>query len=69
MVTGIGGDPQICHMAELDMMVGKKKYKIEVGFLSGLIENGHGLLGQKGFFDLFKITFDNKKQKIMLVKN
>lgn len=41
----------------------------EVAFMLNLSKNGHGLLGQNGFFDLFKISFDKKKEEIELKEN
>ena len=31
---------------------------VEVGFMPSLSKTGHGLLGQYGFFDLYRVTFD-----------
>jgi len=39
---------------------------VPVGFMPELSKTGHGLLGQYGFFNLFKIQFDLPKGEIDL---
>jgi hypothetical protein len=42
---------------------------VKVGFMPSLSKNGHGLLGQYGFFDLYSIKFDLLKGEIELKEN
>src|SRR4051812_5350719 len=39
---------------------------VRVGFMPSLSKNGHGLLGQYGFFDLFSVKFDLPRGEIEL---
>ncbi|MDO8259932.1 MAG: hypothetical protein Q7T50_00350 [Candidatus Magasanikbacteria bacterium] len=36
------------------------------GFSYDIAKHGYGVLGQKGFFDLFAVKFDLKKEQIEL---
>ena len=38
----------------------------EMGFMPDMPDYGYGVVGQCGFFDLFKITFDFQKERIEL---
>lgn len=39
---------------------------VKVGFMPSLAKTGHGLLGQYGFFDLYRVAFDLAKGEIEL---
>jgi hypothetical protein len=39
---------------------------VRVGFMASLSKNGHGLLGQHGFFALYSVKFDLRKSEIEL---
>jgi hypothetical protein len=41
-----------------------RKYKLYGGFSSSISPYGFGVLGQYGFFDLFIVKFDFKKEEI-----
>lgn len=62
-ITGIGEDYYV-HSVEL--MVGGWSYDIKVGFLPNIARLGYGILGQKGFFDIFVVKFDLLKGEIEL---
>ena len=67
LVSGVvQTEPQDYFFHSVTIKVGGWEYTTEVAFMPSLSKNGHGLLGQKGFFNLFKITFDNKHQDIEL---
>lgn len=65
-VSGVTqGELQAYYIHEIELNVGGWPFKTLVGFMPTLSKNGHGLLGQKGFFDLFKsINFDYNKKEI-----
>jgi len=46
--------------------VGGWNYETTVGFSYGISKFGFGILGQKGFFDIFIIKFDLQKEEIEL---
>ncbi len=60
-VTGVGEDYYI-HSVEL--VVGGWSYDVKVGFLPNIARLGYGILGQKGFFDIFVVKFDLLKGEI-----
>jgi len=52
------------HGVELN--IGGWEYKTIVGFSYDIAKFGFGVLGQKGFFDIFTIKFDLLKEEIEL---
>ena len=66
IVNGItsGGLPYFIH--SVTIRVGGLSYEVEVGFMPDMPPFGYGVVGQRGFFDLFKVTFDRKKTEVEL---
>lgn len=63
-ITG-GGMPYFIH--SITLRVGGWAFTdIPVGFMPDMPKLGYGVVGQQGFFDLFKITFDQYKGEIEL---
>lgn len=62
-VTGVGEDYYV-HSVEL--IVGGWSYDVKVGFLPNIARLGYGILGQRGFFDIFVVKFDFLKGEIEL---
>lgn len=60
-ITG-GGMPYYTHSVFL--RIGGHTNKVEVGFMPNMPSFGYGVVGQRGFFDLFKVTFDRRKGEI-----
>jgi len=46
--------------------IGGWNYKTTVGFSYDIAKHGFGILGQKGFFDIFVVKFDLLKEEIEL---
>ncbi|MEK7644922.1 MAG: retropepsin-like aspartic protease [Patescibacteria group bacterium] len=67
-VSGItAGESQATYTIPVILSVGGWEYRVDMSFMKTLSRNGHGLLGQKGFFDLFhSITFDYPKQEVII---
>lgn len=66
-VSGITqGESQPYYIHPVTISVGGWPYDINVGFMPTLSKLGYGVLGQKGFFDLFTIKFDLSKEEIEL---
>lgn len=65
-VSGItGAEPEDYYIHEITMKVGGWPFKIAVGFLPSLQSHySYGVVGQKGFFDIFKVMFDLSKEEI-----
>ena len=61
---GITGDKAMAFFHDLQISIGGQKFDINCGFSDGINKFGHGILGQKGFFDLFKVSFNYKKGEI-----
>lgn len=63
-ITG-GGMPFFIH--PITISVGGWAYpQIPVGFMPDMPALGYGVVGQHGFFDLFKVTFDRHKEEVDL---
>lgn len=59
-----GGAEAFLHKVTLN--VGGWNYTTIVGFSYDIAEHGFGILGQKGFFDIFVVKFDLLREKIEL---
>jgi len=46
--------------------IGGWDYKTALGFSYDIAKHGFGILGQKGFFDIFAVKFDYRKEEIEL---
>lgn len=62
---GIGQDKVEGYWGEIEAKVGNVSFTIKAIFAE-IGEFGHGILGQKGFFDIFIVKFDLKKEEIEL---
>jgi hypothetical protein len=65
-VSGITGVAESYYIHPVTITVGGWKYKIEAGFLPEIGKFGYGVVGQKGFFDIFVVKFDLVKEEIEL---
>ena len=59
-----GGASAFLHKIKVN--VGGWDYETTVGFSYDIAKNGFGILGQKGFFDIFVVKFDLLKEEIEL---
>lgn len=55
--SGIAGQPFNVFLHNLTLKIGGWQYKIRAGFSYEISPYGFGILGQKGFFDLFRVKF------------
>ena len=51
---------------EIIINIGGWDYKTTIGFSYDIANHGFGILGQKGFFDIFVVKFDLLKKEIEL---
>jgi acyl CoA:acetate/3-ketoacid CoA transferase alpha subunit len=58
MTSGVGGANIPTHFANVILDFGVMQLSVYAGFTNGIDQIGIGLLGQTGFFDRYKITFD-----------
>jgi len=63
---GTGGQEQSAFFHDIKLEVGGHEISCFAGFSRDLLSLPYGILGQIGFFDKFKITFDYEKEKIEL---
>ncbi len=54
------------YLHQLQISVGGHNYTTTAGFSFDIAAHGYGILGQKGFFDLFEVRFDLMKEIIEL---
>ena len=55
--SGIAGKPFEVYLHSLTLKMGGWQYKIIAGFSYEISPYGFGILGQKGFFNLFRVKF------------
>ena len=65
-VAGITGIPEDYYVHPVTIKVGGWEYKTQAGFLPNIARLGYGVVGQKGFFDIFIVKFDLLKTSIEL---
>lgn len=64
-VSGITGFPQDIYIHTINIKISGKNYKIDVGFIK-MSNTSYGVVGQKGFFDIFVVKFDLVKKEVEL---
>ncbi len=60
-LSGITGVKEIYYIHPITIKVGGWKYKTKAGFLPNIASLGYGVVGQRGFFDIFVVKFNFKK--------
>lgn len=66
-VAGITGESKTIYFHYLDLGIGGKLFKnVRVGFLKEMGKYAYGVVGQRGFFDIFIVKFDLIKEEIEL---
>jgi len=55
--SGIAGEPFEVYLHNVTLEIGGWHYKITTGFSYEISPYGFGILGQRGFFDLFRVKF------------
>jgi hypothetical protein len=67
-VFGVGGKASIYYVHPITIEVGGWQYKIEAGFMPDVAGRvmPYGIVGQKGFFEFFKIIFDRTGEDVEL---
>lgn len=65
-VFGVGGKISLYHSHKVTLRIGEQSFETEVGFMPNLGGNivSYGIVGQKGFFDKFIITFDYLREAV-----
>lgn len=60
------GKGSVAYFHEITLSIGGHDAKTLVGFSYDIAKHGYGLLGQRGFFDIFIVKFDLIKKEIEL---
>lgn len=64
-VAGITGESKPLYFHYLDIKIGGSLFKnVKIGFLKDIGKYAYGVVGQKGFFDMFVVKFDLLKKEI-----
>lgn len=66
VTSGVGSRDIPTHFFEVVIRLGPIQILTKVGFTTGMDYLGFGLLGQDGFFDKFRITFDYSNRLFFL---
>jgi hypothetical protein len=66
IVTGVGGKQSIYFWHKISIEVGGWEYEIDAGFMPKVAGHAmpYGLVGQKGFFDIFIVKFNLLKGEV-----
>ena len=66
-MSGIAGQTVIAYQHRVDLEVGGVRRTVDASFLPR-VEEGfqYGVVGQRGFFDLFIVTFDLLAEQVIL---
>lgn len=65
IVSGITGEESFYYLHPITIKVGGWPLKINAGFMN-ISHMGHGVVGQRGFFDSFIVKFDLLKEEVEL---
>ena len=57
------GEPSVAYLHRIKLDIGGWQYETVVGFSHDIARYSYGILGQHGFFDTFKVTFDRIKEE------
>lgn len=66
-IQGIGKDKVYGYWGKVEARVGNSDFNM-IAIFAEISEFGHGILGQKGFFDIFVVKFDLVKEEVELVQ-
>ena len=67
-VFGVGGKASIYYLHKIEIIVGGHVYYIKAGFMVNVAGRvmRYGVVGQRGFFDIFVVKFDLLKEEVEL---
>lgn len=65
-IAGLTGRPETFSLHDLVLCVGRHHHRARIGFLKHIGHYGHGIVGQRGFFDHYTVTFDFRAETIDL---
>ncbi len=63
-----GQGDAVAFLHEVILNIGGNNYKTKIGFSYDIARHGFGILGQKGFFEIFVVKFDFVSEEIEIVE-
>lgn len=66
--SGVGGNRMNAYFHNIRIHVGEVSHDLYCGFTRDIPPDGHGILGQMGFFDRFRVNFDYKQEEIEIIQ-
>ncbi|MBI4435501.1 hypothetical protein HY630_02420 [Candidatus Uhrbacteria bacterium] len=67
-VVGVTGVVKPYYIHPVTITVGNQSFDTEAGFLSNVSRFGYGVVGQRGFFEHFVVSFDFLKGEISVME-
>lgn len=65
--SGVGEAMMTAYFHTIQARVGEHVYDLYCGFTRDIPADGYGILGQTGFFDHFRVSFDHSQEKIEIL--
>lgn len=67
-IFGVGGKASVYYLHKVSIEIGGWVYDIEAGFMPNVAGKimPYGIVGQRGFFDIFVVKFDLLKEQVEL---
>jgi hypothetical protein len=65
-VGGISGKREPYYIHTVTIRIGGWDHEVEMGFMPNMSSFGYGVVGQRGFFNIFRVQFDHRKEEIEL---
>ena len=66
--NGITKEELTAYFHDVKIGVGGYEYECYAGFSSDIGNMPYGILGQKGFFNLFNVVFDYNKERVEIIR-
>jgi hypothetical protein len=66
-ILGFTGEPEELYLHPVELMIGGQIFRTRAGFMNSMDDKPYGIVGQHGFFDLFRTTFDLPNEDIELL--
>ena len=63
--VGVTGTQRVAYVHDIEINVGGHAVKTKAAF-AALPSQGYGIVGQRGFFEFFRVIFDYQKKQVEL---
>lgn len=65
-ILGFTGEPEVFYLHPVELVINGHTIRTRAGFAKSLDDKPYGIVGQRGFFDFFRITFDLVNEDVEL---